>query len=70
MQTHLRALKKGDKKAGHVERNCVEQHDTTEPLVQLGWKDACGRVSLQHEDYMTGFTYANKSKVSRLSSML
>lgn len=37
----LRALKQSHEETCRVQRDNVEDHQTTEPLVKLGWKDAC-----------------------------
>jgi hypothetical protein len=41
----LRALEQSHEEAGHVQCYRVEDHDATEPLVQLGWEYAWLRLS-------------------------
>lgn len=42
---YSRALKEGDKEAGCIQRDRIEQHDVAEPFVQTRRKDAFAFVS-------------------------
>lgn len=66
MDRYLRALEQGNKEAGYVQRNSVEQHDVAEPFVQSRRKDAFTIVSEQ-VGCLRLITYVDTSRVWQLS---